>query len=171
MQPIGMPWYQTASLPISPKEQYQQNLARLQANQARADAIGAARYGAALLSGLLVCSYCARCMTVHYRGRGRTHEYLCSRLLSDYGGERCQHLSGVALDRVVTQQVLAALQPAALELSLQATTQLEQERAERGSTLAATALCGLQLRCRPCRRLPPAGTRHLRQSGPDGTTI
>jgi len=46
----------------------------------------------------------------------------------DYGGERCQHLSGVALDRVVTQQVLAALQPAALELSLQAATQLEQER-------------------------------------------
>lgn len=111
-------------------EQYQQNLARLQANQARADAIGAARYGAALLSGLLVCSYCGCRMTVHYSGRGRTHEYLCSRLLSDYGGERCQHLSGVALDSVVTQQVLAALQPAALELSLQATTQLEQERAE-----------------------------------------
>ncbi len=73
MQPIGMPWYQTASLPISPKEQYQQNLARLQANQARADAIGAARYGAALLSGLLVCSYCGFRMTVHYSGRGRTH--------------------------------------------------------------------------------------------------
>ncbi|OUL23013.1 hypothetical protein BV378_24310 [Nostoc sp. RF31YmG] len=69
-------------------------------------------------------------MTVHYSGQGRTHEYLCNRLLSDYGGERCQHLSGMALDTVVTQQVLAALQPAALELSLQAATQLEQERAQ-----------------------------------------
>nr|WP_242038709.1 recombinase family protein [Chroococcidiopsis sp. [FACHB-1243]] len=111
-------------------EQYQQNLSRLQANQARADVIGAARHGSALLSGLLVCSYCGCRMTVHYSGQGRTHEYLCNRLLSDYGGERCQHLSGIALDRAVTQQVLAALQPAALELSLQAATQLEQERAQ-----------------------------------------
>jgi len=52
------------------------------------------------------------------------------------------------------QQVLAALQPAALELSLQATTQLEQERVELNQ-LWQQRLSGLQ----------------LRQSGPESTTV
>jgi DNA invertase Pin-like site-specific DNA recombinase len=111
-------------------EHYQQNLARLQANQVRAETIGAARHGAALLSGLLVCGYCKCRMTVHYSGQGRTHEYLCNRRLSDYAGKGCQHVSGLSLDSTVTQQVLQALQPATLELSLQASKQFEQERAE-----------------------------------------
>lgn len=111
-------------------EQYQQNLTRLQANQTRADSIGAARHGSALLSGLLICGGCGWRMTVHYSSQGRTHEYCCTQAVSNYGGKRCQHLSGVALDQAVTQQVLAALQPAALELSLQAATQLEQERSQ-----------------------------------------
>lgn len=111
-------------------EQYQQNLARLSANQARADAIGAVRHGPALLSGLLVCHYCGSRMTVHYSGRGRTYEYLCTRLLTDYGDKGCQHIPGTTLDTAVRQQLLAALQPATLELSLQAAAQLEQERSE-----------------------------------------
>lgn len=111
-------------------EQYQQNLAQLQANQSRAESIGAARHGAALLSGLLVCQDCGCRMTVHYSGRGRTHEYVCNRLLSNYGGERCQRVPGKALNQFITEQVLAALQPAALELSLQAAAQLESDRLE-----------------------------------------
>ncbi|WP_346293173.1 recombinase family protein [Sphaerothrix gracilis] len=111
-------------------EQYQQNLAQLQANQARADAIGAARHGEALLSGLLVCQFCGCRMTVHYSGRGKTHEYVCTRLLSDYAGPRCQQVPGQTLNPFVTQRVLAALHPAALELSLQAAAHLEQERQE-----------------------------------------
>ena len=47
-----------------------------------------------------------------------------------YGDPRCQHLAGPCLDTFVSQQVLAALEPAALELSLTATERLEQERAE-----------------------------------------
>ena len=109
-------------------EQYQRNLAQLQANRARAETIGAARHGAALLSGLLVCQFCGCRMNVRYSSHGRTHEYFCSRLLSSYGGQRCQCIAGACLDQFITSQVLAALQPAALELSLQATTQLEQER-------------------------------------------
>jgi hypothetical protein len=48
----------------------------------------------------------------------------------DSGEPRCQHLAGPCLDAFVSQQVLAALEPAALELSLTATEQMEQERAE-----------------------------------------
>ena len=111
-------------------EQYQRTLAQLQANQFRADTICAARHGSALLSGLLVCRYCGCRMTVHYSGRGRTHEYVCNRLLSDYGSHRCQRVPGKALNQFITAQVLAALQPAAVELSLQAATQLEADRQE-----------------------------------------
>ncbi|MEO1148047.1 MAG: zinc ribbon domain-containing protein, partial [Cyanobacteria bacterium J06638_22] len=79
---------------------------------------------------MLICQYCGCRMTVHYSGRGRTHEYVCNRLLSDYSGHRCQRVPGKALNQFITAQVLAALQPAAVELSLQATTQLEADRQE-----------------------------------------
>jgi len=111
-------------------EQYQQNLEQLRANQSRAETIGAARHGSALLSGLLVCQFCGCRMTVHYSGRGRTHEYVCNRLLSDYAGQQCQRIPGQALNQFITTQVIAALKPAALELSLQAATQLETDRQE-----------------------------------------
>jgi DNA invertase Pin-like site-specific DNA recombinase len=111
-------------------EQYERNLARLRANQARADAIGAVRGGPSLLAGLVVCGRCGHRMTVRYSGVVTQHTYVCDRVATDYGGAWCQHLTGPCLDRFVSQQVLAALESAALELSLAAAGQVEQERAE-----------------------------------------
>jgi len=68
-------------------------------------------------------------MSVRYREATRCL-YLCDRLAVDYGGQRCQQLAGACLDQFVTQQALAALAPAALELSLAAAGQVERERAE-----------------------------------------
>ena len=115
---------------ISP-EQYERNQTRLQANRARADAMGAARSGSALLAGLVICARCGCRLTVHYDDGGtRLHTYECVERWTHYGEPRCQHLAGPCLDAFVSQQVLAALEPAALELSLTATERLEQERAE-----------------------------------------
>jgi DNA invertase Pin-like site-specific DNA recombinase len=114
---------------ISP-EQYERNQERLQANRARAEAQGAARSGSALLAGLVVCARCGCRMNVHYDGGGSLHTYECVERHTHYGEPRCQHLAGPCLDAFVSQQVLAALEPAALELSLTATEQVEQERAE-----------------------------------------
>jgi DNA invertase Pin-like site-specific DNA recombinase len=111
-------------------EQYERNLARLRANQARADAVGAVRGGPSLLAGLVVCGRCGQRMSVRYGGVVTRHNYLCGRVATDYGGAWCQHLAGPCLDRFVSQQVLTALAPAALELSLAAASQVEQERAE-----------------------------------------
>lgn len=110
-------------------EQYQQNLARLKSNQARADELGAVRQGSSLLSGLLVCGKCGCRMTVQYH-RGKHHRYTCCRQATDYGGEVCQYIAGATLDQHVSQQVLRALEPAALELSLEAAMHLEQERSD-----------------------------------------
>ena len=115
---------------ISP-EQYERNQARLAANRACADAMGAVRTGPALLAGLVVCARCGCRLNVHYDdGGARLHTYECVERWTHYGEPRCQHLAGPCLDTFVIQQVLAALEPATLELSLTATEHLEQERAE-----------------------------------------
>jgi len=115
---------------ISP-EHYERNQGRLQANRARADAMGVARSGSALLAGLVICARCGCRLTVHYDdGGARLHTYECVERWTHYGEPRCQHLAGPCLDAFVSQQVLLALEPATLELSLTATERLEQERAE-----------------------------------------
>ena len=108
-------------------EQYHANLARLAANAARAETPGVVRAGSALLSGLARCGRCGRRMTVRYHVRGQMTqpEYVCARQQTDYGtGQRCQALAGACVDALVTQQVLAALAPAAVEVSLRAAEQV-----------------------------------------------
>ena len=83
-----------------------------------------------MLSGLLTCGRCGARMTVRYHRGPASHCYVCNREMADYGGELCQQLAGVCLDESVTEQVLRALKPAALELSLTAATHIEQDRAE-----------------------------------------
>src|SRR6266508_3351314 len=106
---------------------------RRAANAARAETPGVVRAGSALLSGLARCGRCGKRMTVRYHARGQATvpEYVCARQLTDYGaGQRCQALAGACVDALVTQQVLAALAPAAIEVSLQAAQQVTAERAE-----------------------------------------
>jgi DNA invertase Pin-like site-specific DNA recombinase len=113
-------------------EQYEQNLARLAANRNHASALGAVRKGDALLAGLVVCGRCGVRMGVHYQhahGRPTPFTYDCVAGNNCYGAPRCQHMAGPCLDDFVTAQVLAALAPAALELSLAAAEQVEHERA------------------------------------------
>ena len=90
-------------------EQYERNQARLEANRARADAMGAARRGPAHFTGLVVCARCGCRLTVHYDGGGPLHTYECVERWTHYGEPKCQHLAGLCLDTFVSQQVLAAL--------------------------------------------------------------
>ncbi len=69
-------------------------------------------------------------LNVHYESDGHLHTYECVERHTHYGEPRCQHLAGLCLDAFVSQQVLAALEPAALELSLTAIERVEQERTE-----------------------------------------
>jgi DNA invertase Pin-like site-specific DNA recombinase len=109
-------------------EQFWANQQRLQDNRAGAPGLGAPRQGPALLSGLLVCGRCGYRMVVNYNHGGRFLRYGCNHALVCYGQPECQSLAGERLDALVTEQVLAALQPAALELHLAAAADLEQQR-------------------------------------------
>jgi DNA invertase Pin-like site-specific DNA recombinase len=112
-------------------EQYERNMQRLDANRSRAQSLGAVRDGPALLAGLVICGRCGKKMTVRYqRGRGgKLHPvYVCSRAKSDYAADRCQQLAGPCVDAHVTDLLLAAMAPAALEVSLAAATHVEAQR-------------------------------------------
>ena len=109
---------------------YEKNLRQLADNQAVADARGAPRNGNSLLQGLVVCGYCGARMTVNYHGSDKRYSYVCSRRNTVYGGSACQCISGVPLDEFAEEKVLEALEPAALELSLEAAKNIESERAE-----------------------------------------
>lgn len=116
-------------------EQYEANVARMAANRQTAATPGAPRDGSALLSGLLRCGRCGgHRMTVRYHdgsGAARSaHGYVCAFYQVNYGtGGSCQHIAGPALDAYITGQVLEAVAPAALEVSMTAAAQAEDERA------------------------------------------
>jgi DNA invertase Pin-like site-specific DNA recombinase len=107
--------------------QYQQNQERIKQNQPRPDTTGAPRNGCALLSGLLICGHCGWRMQTDYPVRDR-HHYRCRRYQEYTDESLCFGLTGKPLDILVSEQVLKALEPAALELSLQAQADLRRER-------------------------------------------
>jgi len=109
-------------------EAYQTNLRRLEQNRSLAETRGSARRGCALLGGLAVCGMCGRRMVVRYR-EGHA-SYVCQNFASNYGGASCQHIVGGELESWITTQVLRALEPASLALSLEATRHAEAERAD-----------------------------------------
>src|SRR5215471_1880504 len=106
-------------------ERYLANQQRLVSNRSWPEAPGVPRAGIALLPGLLVCGACGRRMHAGYRSKAKPY-YECMRRKLE--GSSCRGLGAAAIDDFVGQQVLRALEPAALELSLRAQLQINQER-------------------------------------------
>ncbi|MCW2241601.1 recombinase family protein [Azospirillum canadense] len=109
-------------------ERYMANLEQMAAN--RSDHRGIPRHGPGLLSGLLACGRCGHRMFTHHNHNGRGLRYVCGAESACYGVPICQALAGDALDAHVTELVLRALTPAALDTSLQLAEDLELERAD-----------------------------------------
>lgn len=108
-------------------DQYLQNRERIKQNQHGPDTSGAPRAGLALLPGLLVCGNCGRHMQASYHGNGKA-QYSCNRQYVEGTEPRCYGLAAHPLDDLVTRQLLRALTPAALELSMQAHADIEAGR-------------------------------------------
>jgi DNA invertase Pin-like site-specific DNA recombinase len=106
-------------------ELYLANQQRLLENRSWPDALGVPRAGAALLPGLLVCGACGRRMHAAYRTKAKPY-YECMRRKLE--GSTCCGLGAAAIDDLIAQQILRALEPAALELSLQAQQHVHEER-------------------------------------------
>jgi hypothetical protein len=76
-------------------------------------------------------------MTVQYDRKNKGYEadlnrprYACTRHAIEYGSTLCQSLTGNILDQFIARQVLTVLEPAALELSLSAAKDIQQQRAK-----------------------------------------
>jgi DNA invertase Pin-like site-specific DNA recombinase len=99
-----------------------------QVAQNRSDHAGVSRGGPSLLAGLVVCGRCGLRMATVYPNGGRYLRYICSRDAINYGAPVCQSLSGKTLDALVEALILRALEPAAVEASLQLAEDIELER-------------------------------------------
>ncbi len=108
-------------------ERYLKNRERIKQNRNRFDCQGAPRSGVSLLAGLLVCGTCGQRMRTLYHAHGKA-QYACNHRLLTGEGPRCPGLAARAVDGLIAQQVLRALEPAAVELSMQVHADVEQER-------------------------------------------
>jgi DNA invertase Pin-like site-specific DNA recombinase len=109
-------------------ERYERNQQRLQQNRSLPGSPGTAREGAALLTGLVVCGRCGYCLSGCYQTKTQVY-YVCMHHLREGNKHGCSSLKASVIDDLVVGQVLRALEPAALELSLKAGLDVEQERA------------------------------------------
>lgn len=112
-------------------EQYQRNQTRLAQNRDRRSKTGAYRGGPALLTGLVTCGKCNYRMQMQYgkavNGK-RYARYVCNHAAGARREPICSGLSGPRLDEVVSALALDALKPAALEMSMRISEDIEQDR-------------------------------------------
>ncbi|MGA2384896.1 MAG: recombinase family protein [Bryobacteraceae bacterium] len=105
-------------------EEFEHIQQAITANNLRTDAVGAAKRGAALLTGLLRCRRCGRKLTVRYTGSGHdVLRYACMRGWLDNGEPRCLTFGGLSVDDAIAREVLRVVQPAAVEAAIVASEQ------------------------------------------------
>jgi DNA invertase Pin-like site-specific DNA recombinase len=108
-------------------EQYLKNVQRLRENRTTRQTRGTPRAGSALLSGLVICGRCGWRMQTGYN-RQRKAYYTCRRHWAEQH-QSCQcYAAAACLDEIVSRQLLRALEPAGLELSLKAQEDVDKER-------------------------------------------
>jgi hypothetical protein len=100
---------------------------RIGQNRASWDALGAPRKGSALLGGVIQCGQCGGRLTVHYRNQVGRGWYVCHRRAYDPEAPPCPHVPAEVVDGLVSEEVLA-VEPASLELSVQASQDVQHER-------------------------------------------
>jgi hypothetical protein len=106
-------------------DQYENNVRRMSQQRAHGPMPGPARTTVALLAGLVACGPCGCRMQTHYT---RSLRYVCQRRALDYAEPPCQSFGGEPLERLVSEQVLQVVTPAALELGLRAAEECQRQR-------------------------------------------
>ena len=116
-------------------ERYLANQRQLLQNQRRPTTKGALGGGSALLAGLVYCGRCGRKMYVSYRTT-KLGRYCCSRAARFVPTDDvCGGLPARRIDELVCRQILQALTPAGIELSLSAIEHTSQQRQQQALQL------------------------------------
>ena len=106
-------------------EQWERNQEKLRENSTRFGC-GVSR-GASILAGRIACGKCGANMSVHYRDSVPTFD--CRLASLRFGGNDCQYFNGRWLEPMIEELVLQAFEPASLELSLDASDEIQKDRA------------------------------------------
>lgn len=118
-----------------PWEEFETNQATLLAN---ANAYGLdrrkspPREGVALLQGCVLCGRCGLRMSIRYvtRAGHPSPDYTCQRRgIQSASGLCCQVVAGAEVDRAVSEMLLQAVTPAALDIALEVFAELRQRQA------------------------------------------
>ena len=118
--------------------QYEAHQKTLQRNAGNFDpetSFTAVRAGHGLLTGLLRCARCGRKLHIRYWGRrGTAARYLCH---GDFGsgGKYCLGFGGATVDQRVSVEILKALAPLALNASVAALEQCQDQQADQRNAL------------------------------------
>jgi DNA invertase Pin-like site-specific DNA recombinase len=112
-------------------DRFQRIQQMITANLRCADGVGAAKRGAALLTGLLRCRRCGRKLSVHYTGRNHdVLRYGCLRGWMDQAEPRCITFGGIPVDEEISRQIIRVVQPAAIEAAVLAQQDENRQRRE-----------------------------------------
>ena len=101
---------------------------------------GPPREGPALLQGLVVCGRCGRRMTVRYHTRADgtiVPDYVCQNDGIQTAQPICQHLGGAPADTAISELILRALTPLALETAVTVSDELVQQAGQADAIRAA----------------------------------
>ena len=108
-------------------DRYLANQERLKQNRSLHDTRGVPKRGTALLPGLVVCGKCGHHMMTKYNDNKKP-SYYCGEYWRLALDTPCGHIAAATLDDLVAREVLRALEPASLDLSLRAIENVEQDR-------------------------------------------
>jgi DNA invertase Pin-like site-specific DNA recombinase len=106
---------------------FEKNIQRMSSHRRHGPEPSSQRQIVSLLAGRVFCGRCGQRMQTHYAPRLR---YECARGAMDYGLPVCGSLPGNPIEQLVSEQILVAIEPASLELSVRAAEKIESERSE-----------------------------------------
>lgn len=87
-----------------------------------------AREGLALLQGLLICGFCGHRLSIRYKGnKGICPQYECTwKKREGIDHKACFSVNALSLDQAISRKVVAAINPAQIEIAIKAFEELEQ---------------------------------------------
>ena len=124
---------------------------------------GAARRGCALLAGLMFCRRCGLRMGVSYSGSSPYGRYRCDAANMRHGATKCISFSTLDVDEHVARQLIAVVQPGAIEAA-----RVAWEHDAAGNNRALEAL---ELRAEQARFEASRAERQYNAVDPDNRTV
>lgn len=87
------------------------------------------RGGRSLLAGMIRCGHCGRMLHVAYSGNGgNVPRYHCRGASVNHGAGKCISFGGLRVDRKVSDELLAALAPSAIEAAVEEALRVSQQQ-------------------------------------------